>query len=272
VGQPDLTSSAAYGGLSIGISRYGFSGISGIAASNDGALFVADAADSRVLVFFDPKTPDPEHGMPGADLVLGQPGFVSKVANNAANGVNAATLSAPAGIAVDASGKTVLASDAGNKRALRFIDNAPPVIMGAGTFQAVAGETTSVTLTVMDAEGDPFSVELLDPKPTGVTISAGAGVAVVSCAVPDNTAEGALIRALIVATDAVPPARATTATVSFLVARRQTHEAPSNSPPAPRALAEPQGCACTSAGGVASWLTLLLIPALRHRRRSSCER
>ena len=49
--------------------------ITALAEDADGTLWVADRADSRVLVFFDPKTPDPAVGMPAANLVLGQDGF-----------------------------------------------------------------------------------------------------------------------------------------------------------------------------------------------------
>jgi sugar lactone lactonase YvrE len=88
----------------------------GLAVAQDsGRLFVADAANSRVLSW--PSAATFANGG-AADLVLGQPDFAS-VQNNQGGTPGAATLSNPFSVAADASGHVYVA-DSGNNRVLMY--------------------------------------------------------------------------------------------------------------------------------------------------------
>jgi len=78
-----------------------------------GNLYVADSNNHRVLVYLDPINTDTV-----ADLVLGQPNFVSRIANN--GGVSASSLVAPGGLALDAAGNLYVADT--NNRVLVYLD------------------------------------------------------------------------------------------------------------------------------------------------------
>jgi len=84
----------------------------GIAVDAVGNVYVADTGNNRVLVYLDPQNTDTV-----ADLVLGQPNFTSRTANT--GGVNASSLHAPHGVAVDTAGNVYVA-DLLNNRVLEY--------------------------------------------------------------------------------------------------------------------------------------------------------
>jgi sugar lactone lactonase YvrE len=84
----------------------------GVAVDGVGNLYVSDALNNRILVFFDPFSTDAT-----ADHVFGQPNFTSGTANN--GGISASSLWSPQGLRVDAAGN-VFVVDLGNHRALAY--------------------------------------------------------------------------------------------------------------------------------------------------------
>jgi uncharacterized protein (TIGR03437 family) len=102
IGQPDFTSS-----LSAAVTASSLRQPSGVALAPDGALFVADTGNNRVLEY-----------APGAGTgalairVYGQPGFSSGAAHAA---VSPQTLSSPTGIAVDAAHNLYVADYGANR-------------------------------------------------------------------------------------------------------------------------------------------------------------
>ena len=92
-------------------------------------LYVADSLNSRVLGYKDVTT---FINGGAADLVIGQPDFISGIANN--GGLSANSLNAPEGVAVDADGNLYVA-DSLNNRALEY--NTP--FTGCGSFPCVGG-------------------------------------------------------------------------------------------------------------------------------------
>ncbi|MGC1677940.1 MAG: choice-of-anchor D domain-containing protein, partial [Candidatus Binataceae bacterium] len=91
----------------------------GVALDSAGDLFVTDTGDNRALRFSAPFPPPPAAAP--ASVVFGQNGsFTSSIANS--GGASAATLDAPAALALDSRGNLYIA-DSGNSRILEF---APP--------------------------------------------------------------------------------------------------------------------------------------------------
>ena len=84
----------------------------GMALDTSGNLYVADAANSRVLHYPRPVT---QTGRIAADFALGQTDLVS----NSSGAVSAATLHAPSGVALGPNGD-VFVSDTGNNRVLEY--------------------------------------------------------------------------------------------------------------------------------------------------------
>jgi sugar lactone lactonase YvrE len=79
-----------------------------------GRLFVADADNNRILSW--PNAAQVANGQ-AADLVLGQVNFEDNLCNQ--NGVSAASLCGPGGLAIGPSGRLYVA-DAGNSRVLSW--------------------------------------------------------------------------------------------------------------------------------------------------------
>ena len=75
-----------------------------------------------------------------ADLVIGQPDFLSSLCNGAADTVSASSLCSPAGLAVDGSGNLYVA-DSDNNRVLEY---ANPFTACAGVFPCVGGAANLV--------------------------------------------------------------------------------------------------------------------------------
>ncbi len=124
-----------------------------------GRLFVADTDNHRVLSW--PNAPAFANGQP-ADLVLGQPNFLTATPNAA--GLSARSLNAPGSLAVDAGGNLYVA-DSQNHRVLVY---APPLSSGmAATW--VFGQGGSFTTALNNNGG--LSANSLS-TPTGVAVDA----------------------------------------------------------------------------------------------------
>lgn len=110
IGQTDYTSATS------GISAATLNRPQGIDVDSAGRLWVADYQNFRVLMFEDAANL-PEFGAT-ADLVLGQPDFVTRTA-----GANQITMGGPFGVHADTAGRLWVA-DFSNHRVLRFDDAA----------------------------------------------------------------------------------------------------------------------------------------------------
>lgn len=108
IGQPGFASDTPNTG---GISASSLWEPLAIAVDSAGRLWVADAGNHRVLEYDNPLT------SPVANRVLGQPDFTSGTPNT--GGISASSLSSPAGVAVDASGRLFVAEQ-GNNRVLEY--------------------------------------------------------------------------------------------------------------------------------------------------------
>jgi len=115
IGKPDFTTSEDVNvcGIGIGVSAESLCNPFGTAVDCAGNLYVADQAQSRVLIYKDPLTTD---SMP--DEVLGQPNFTSMEFNWEGT-VTARTMLFARGVAVDRAGHLYVA-DSGNHRVLMF--------------------------------------------------------------------------------------------------------------------------------------------------------
>jgi len=117
IGQPDFVSNAPNNG---GVSASSFFLPQGLAVDEAGNLWVTDAFNSRVLKFNNPLIdPTPTE----ADLVIGQPDFVSND-QNLGNGENGPDVALPDGIQfpgrVVVRGDDVYVADSGNSRVLHY--------------------------------------------------------------------------------------------------------------------------------------------------------
>jgi len=107
-GQPNFTSNIANNG---GLSASSLSQPSGAAMDGAGHLYVADAANNRVLEYDSPLTSRL------ANRVFGQPDFTTNDINH--GGVSASSLNNPFGVALDGAGHLYVA-DAANHRVLEY--------------------------------------------------------------------------------------------------------------------------------------------------------
>ena len=107
------------------------------ASATPNRIYVADEDNNRVLGWRDAAAFT--SGAP-ADLVIGQPDFLSSRCNGAAGTVSASTLCSPAGLAVDGAGNLYVA-DSHNHRALEY---ANPFMACEGTFPCVGGPANLV--------------------------------------------------------------------------------------------------------------------------------
>ncbi|MCB1204913.1 MAG: NHL repeat-containing protein [Verrucomicrobiae bacterium] len=139
-------------------SQTGMSGPSGVWVDDADNLWVGDTTNSRVLCFFAISSKAP--GGAAADLVLGQPNFVT-----GSNGTTAGKMSAPFGVCVDAVG-TLWVADTGNHRVLRF-DNAAGKANGAAADGVLGqpGFVTNGTLLSQSGMDSPFYL-VVEPNGT----------------------------------------------------------------------------------------------------------
>lgn len=118
-------------------------------------LYVADALNNRVLGFKDARTVQPGQK---ADLVIGQPDFLTAVPNypnGTPSALSASTLARPEGVAVDSKGDLWVA-DTANSRVLRFPKpfdqpamSLPPanLVIGQGTFTSKITDASAQTMS-----------------------------------------------------------------------------------------------------------------------------
>ena len=138
------------------------SGQCGIAADNNGNLWIADMGNNRVLVFISPTTTDFT-----ADYVFGQGGsFITGTANN--GGISDSSLAWPVGISFDNQNRVYI-SELANNRILIFndplnTDFAADYVIGQSDFSSNGSSCTDSTLNnvygcAAAANGDLFVVD-----------------------------------------------------------------------------------------------------------------
>jgi sugar lactone lactonase YvrE len=158
-----------------GLSSPGYAALDTSATPNH--LYVADTANHRVLGWN--NAAGFANGDP-ADLVIGQPDFLSATCNN--GGLGATTLCSPEGIAVDANGNLYVA-DAGNNRVLEYttpfsVCTSFPCVTGAAA-NLVFGQGSSFTSSTAN-NGGVSATSLSDPL--GVAVDAGGNLYVADSA------------------------------------------------------------------------------------------
>jgi len=143
-----------------GLSASSLNGPSGLALDKAGNLYVADFLNSRVLEFDAPLTSDHV-----ADLVFGQPGFITADVNH--GGISAASLGRPASVALDAAGNVYIA-DHDNNRVLEYhapltTNRTADLVFGqGGSFTTTVSSPTSATslrfpgYVTVDARGNLY--------------------------------------------------------------------------------------------------------------------
>lgn len=104
-----------------------------VMAQGTSALYVADSNNGRILIYDAPLTGDAN-----ADFVLGQADFTSAGPNQGHTGPDATTLSAPDGMALDATG-TLYVADTSNNRVLGYLaprttDRTADLVLGQPNF------------------------------------------------------------------------------------------------------------------------------------------
>lgn len=139
IGQPDFVSNTP------GLGPDKFDNPTGLKLDAGNRLFVADRNNHRVLVF-EQVNPDGQ-----ADNIFGQPDYESNTPNN--GGISDASLSAPTGIATDATFMDVYIADRGNNRVLQYsqpLPNPVPDIAELDPNTLLAG-TGSMTIDLWGA-------------------------------------------------------------------------------------------------------------------------
>ncbi|HXI38636.1 MAG TPA: hypothetical protein VNH83_01595, partial [Bryobacteraceae bacterium] len=157
IGQPSLTTAFPNAGAGTTASAAGLFAPKGIAVASNGALYVADSGHNRVLRY--PRPVD-QSGRVTPDAVLGQKDFTSSLPA----AVDAASLNAPAGLAIGPNGHLFVA-DRGNNRILEFAAGAAAGAGAIRVFGQTSFSTSSAPATV--------SAQTLT-KPQGLCID-GAG-------------------------------------------------------------------------------------------------
>ncbi len=151
----------------------------GVVVDAAGNVYVTDVGNNRVLVYLDPQNTDTV-----ADLVLGQPNFTSRTANN--GGVSASSLHAPHGVAVDTAGNVHVA-DLLNNRVLEYhtpltTDTVADVVLGQPNFTSNTANNGGISASSLnnprevagDAAGNVYVADVgnhrvlvyLDPQNT----------------------------------------------------------------------------------------------------------
>ena len=132
LGQPNFNSDDANNG---GLSSSSLFTATDVVVDANGNAYVADARNNRVLIYLDPKNTDAV-----ADIVLGQPDFVSSICNSDGVSPSASTLCQPEGVALDVTGNLYVA-DGLNNRVLVYLDplndQVADVVIGQPDFVSV---------------------------------------------------------------------------------------------------------------------------------------
>lgn len=110
LGQSDVTMRAANRGAAT--SAAALNTPLGVAVDDSGNVYIADWGNNRVLGYQSPI----EHGQ-AADMVIGQPDFISNTANN--GGISTSSLNGPRAVATDEQGNLYIA-DTNNHRVLEY--------------------------------------------------------------------------------------------------------------------------------------------------------
>lgn len=160
IGQADLTTSIANAdtGRTQSPRAFTLSAPRGLAIDEFGNLWVADRGNNRVLRF---RRPVDQEGRITADVVLGQPGFVSALSA----AVSASSLSSPSDVAIGQDG-SIFVADTGNNRVLQYSSDpgngaAAIRVLGQLTFTegTVPGTVTAQSLVAPEGVyADPFGV------------------------------------------------------------------------------------------------------------------
>jgi len=151
-GQPDLTTGTSNTG---GLSATSLNGPTGIAIDANGALWVADTGNNRVLRFDAATAVSVTGATTTADQVIGQANFTTST-----SGTTLTTLNGPRGVFVDASGNLWVA-DSLNNRVLRF--DAVTSLGNGATATRVLGQangTTSTAATTQAGMSNPSALAL----------------------------------------------------------------------------------------------------------------
>ncbi|MGA7237628.1 MAG: hypothetical protein WBY44_18225 [Bryobacteraceae bacterium] len=180
----------------------------GITVDSNGALYVADSGNGRVLRFPAPFS-TPAGQMPQADLVIGQAGFFSSITDPSSQ-----TMSSPYGVAISGT-NGLLVSDQAHNRVLYFkftgngtftggTDNgiAATKVFGQPNFTSIAAGSSSVSFNqphhiACDSSGQLYVADsgnsriqiFGDPNSTQ-TLSAGQGAGLT---LPTSGAEGVFV-------------------------------------------------------------------------------
>ncbi len=144
LGQPDFTSS---GTSALATSTGLRTPFNGYVDPIDGAIMSVDSGQSRILIW----TTEPTTNNQAANIVLGQPDFITKTA-----GITASKLNAPRGAC--RTGNSLFIADAGNNRLLRFTYP----LSTAMSADLVLGQS-NFTSGLANAGGSPTSSSLNSP-------------------------------------------------------------------------------------------------------------
>ncbi len=157
LGQPDFVSASPNQGV-LPVASGTLNLPLGVAVAGT-TVWVADSINNRVLRFL-----APDHNGQGADLVLGQPGFVTDAANGGTIFASAAGLNAPGGVAADGAGNLWIA-DTSNNRALRQA--------GPSSNNAAAGVALGQKDLTQAAVNTPEPTSLYGPSAMAVSTTTG---------------------------------------------------------------------------------------------------
>ncbi len=183
IGQPDFTSIQFNNGGFNPTASTLFTPLD-VTVDNSGNVLIADTNNSRVTVYLDPLNGDTV-----ADMVIGQPNFISSTPNN--GGVSAISLAGPSRMTIDALGNVYI-GDAANNRVLEYhtpltTDTMADVVLGQADFTSNVFATTASNMAnpegvAIDTDGNiyvadraNFRVLIFDGTPQIVTPEADAG-------------------------------------------------------------------------------------------------
>ncbi len=259
-------------------------GVSGIALTSDGGLWVAEEGNARVLFFPNPMEPEEGELYPRATTVLGQPAFNSVGANNPR--LSAASLSGVAGIALDSTGRNLFIADGGNYRVVHHYLNSPPLLTfkkGTDIVQQVNVElngTLAVAVFTSDPEGDIVAPPTLLSDDSRVSIAAGQAADKSSVQLLSITSNGKdlgerfIIR--VSASDNGDRPETSTAKLSVTIVSRPVDEATSTAKPELKSqLPVERGCLCSGGSSGLGLNALWLAGAaflIRRRRKVVANR